>query len=103
MRVVSDMVSAKVKGWRAIRQKVKVRAVLLPFTFCLLPYIVLQTSAWACPGCKDALVDPAQVGTRLGMARGFAWSIGLLLAMPATLIGAVTLRVVWAARQRKEG
>ena len=57
----------------------------------------------ACPGCKDALVDPAQVGTRLGMARGFAWSIGLLLAMPATLIGAVTLRVVWAARQRKEG
>ena len=55
--------------------------------------------ALACPGCKDALVEPA----RLGMARGFAWSIGLLLVVPLVLVTTVAWQLAQAARQHKEG
>lgn len=91
MDMVSDTVNPTAKGWAIIR----------PY---LLPYLALPpTLAWGCPNCKEVLVESGQLGSRLGMARGFAWSIGLLLVMPALLVAAVTLRVVWAARQHREG
>ena len=69
--------------------------ILLPFAFCLLP-----STGWSCPGCKEALFDPAQLPQRLSTARGYALSIGLLLMVPATLIGGLTALIVRAQRRR---
>ncbi len=48
----------------------------------------------ACPLCKDSL--PA------GMARGFYWSILLMLAVP-TLVVAAIAGVLWRARLKRRG
>ena len=61
-----------------------------------------STAAEACPSCKDMLVDPEQLAQRLGMARGFAWSIGLLIGMPALLVGGLTVRLIRAHRHRRQ-
>ncbi|MBI3321509.1 MAG: hypothetical protein HYZ91_04485 [Candidatus Omnitrophica bacterium] len=60
-------------------------------------------SLWACPGCKEALFDPAHLTQRLSTARGYALSIALLLAMPVGLVSGVTLLVVRAQRRSKRG
>ena len=70
--------------------------VLLPFTFYLLPFALAQ----ACPGCKEALFDPAELPQRLSAAKGYALSIGLLLAVPAALVGGLTWLIVRAQRRR---
>lgn len=57
-------------------------------------------SVYACPGCKEALFDPGQLQQKLSMAKGYAWTIGLLLSVPFALIGGVTAMVVRAARQK---
>jgi len=48
----------------------------------------------ACPGCKEALFDPGQLPQKLATAKGYAVSIGLMLAVPATLIGGITALVI---------
>ena len=55
----------------------------------------------ACPGCKEALFDPGQLQQKLATARGYAWSIALMLAVPVALVGGVTTLVVRAARRRR--
>ena len=60
------------------------------------------TVAQACPACKDMLVDPEQLAQRLGMAKGFAWSIGLLIGMPTLLVGTLTVRLIRAHRHRRD-
>ena len=57
-------------------------------------------SADACPGCKEALFDPGQLAQKLSTARGYAISIGLLLAVPFTLVAGMTALIVRAARRR---
>jgi hypothetical protein len=47
--------------------------------------LLLATPAWACPNCKEAVsAQPADVAN---MARGYNWSILLMLGVPATLLG----------------
>ena len=92
----------KVKG-KSTRQNFKFFLVVLPFAFCLLSWTAgLVEVASACPGCKDALVEPGQLGQRLGAARGYALSIGLLLMVPALLIGGITVMVVRGHRSLRQ-
>ena len=74
--------------------------VVLPFAFFLLTFPLI---AWSCPGCKEALFDPGQLPQKLATAKAYSLSIGLLLFMPAALVGGVTLLVVRAKRNGRVG
>ena len=45
-----------------------------------------------CQWCKDLL--------SVGLAKGFAWTIGLLLLVPALLVVVIALRLAWSARRQ---
>jgi len=73
----------------------------------LLPLIVIAVcllggEAVACPGCKDGVAATDQAS--INMARGYFYSILLMLAMPFTLAGCFGL-YVWreVRRQRRAG
>lgn len=55
--------------------------------------------AEACPMCKEALFDLKETAQRIATAKGYALSIGLLLAMPFALVGGVGLLIVQARRR----
>jgi len=63
---------------------------------CVLPAIT-----WACPLCKEALFDPEQLSQKLATAKGYAMSIGLLLSVPAVLVGGVVALIVRAHRRQR--
>lgn len=65
----------------------------------------MQTTAWACPLCGDALFDPTQAQMTSRTAIGFLVSIVALLGVPLLLVGCVTWRVIRSARrvQRSTG
>ena len=63
--------------------------------------LILPAAAAACPGCKEGLFDPGQLAQRLGTARGYAWSIGLLLLVPAGLLGGIAALVLRGHRRRR--
>jgi len=46
---------------------------------------------WACPLCKDNIPS--------GMARGFFWSILLMIAVPAVVVGVIA-RAWWTAERK---
>jgi hypothetical protein len=47
--------------------------------------LLFASPAAACPNCKEAVsAQPAEVAS---MARGYNWSILLMLGVPATLLG----------------
>ncbi len=51
----------------------------------LAAMLVLATPAWSCPNCKEAIsAQPADVANA---ARGYNWSIMLMLGVPATMLG----------------
>ena len=52
------------------------------------------------PGCKEALFDPGQRRQTLSTARGYALSIGLLLAVPFALVGGVAVLIIRASRKK---
>jgi hypothetical protein len=57
----------------------------------------LTAPARACPNCKEAVAaQPSEVAS---MARGYNWSVLLMLAVPFTLLGTGTLMVVRAAKR----
>jgi hypothetical protein len=57
----------------------------------------LSGTAGACPNCKEAVAaQPSEVA---GMARGYNWSVLLMLAVPFSLLGTGTLMVVRAAKR----
>ena len=68
---------------------------------CLL--LLAPCVAWACPGCSEALFDPAQGAARVGSLRGYLVSIIVLLGVPALMIGGVTLAVMRASRRAQRG
>src|SRR5262249_45201736 len=77
-----------------------------PFTLMRLAMLAFLISliagnAWACPGCQDALFNPAQAEQAVRTARGFAWSIYTLLAVPMLLVGGITALVVRASRRAR--
>jgi hypothetical protein len=47
--------------------------------------LMAASTAAACPNCKEAVsAQPAEVAS---MARGYNWSVLLMLGVPATLLG----------------
>lgn len=68
----------------------------------VIVYLMLyqMPSAWACPGCKESLFDPAELPQRLSAAKGYALSIALLLGTPVALIGGVTALILRHQRRR---
>jgi hypothetical protein len=61
--------------------------------FLISAFCVLSSElAPACPLCKDALSE--------GMAKGFFWSILLMLSVPALVVGVIA-GVVWRAERQK--
>lgn len=67
----------------------------------LLAILILPLMASACPGCKDALIEPGQLPQRLATARGFALSIGLMLLVPAALVASGIFFIARASRNAK--
>ena len=65
-------------------------------------FVLIQGEVFACPGCKEALFDPGQLVQKLATAKGYALSIGVLLAVPFLLIGGYTLAITRAARRARK-
>ena len=87
-------------GIAARNQKCAERhALLLAFTVLLL--VGLPTAVMACPGCKEALFDPGQLQQKLSTAKGYALSIGLLLAVPFGLVAGLTTLIIRAHHRKK--
>ena len=80
---------------QSLKHSITKMAILL---VCL---ISIPAIAGACPGCKEALFDPGQLAEKLATAKGYALSIGVLLAVPFLLIGGYTLAIARAARRAK--
>ncbi len=74
--------------------------VLLLFLAVLL---AAQAVTEACPLCKEAVAnDEAEDGSSAGptrTARGYAWSIAVMLCMPFLMVGGVALLLVSAYRR----
>ncbi len=60
--------------------------------------VLLAADAWGCPNCKDAVNTSDPEG--LNMARGYFYSILLMLAMPFTLAGTFGA-YVWREMRRQ--
>ncbi len=60
---------------------------------------LLIAEVLACPGCSEALFDPAQAEQAVRTARGFAWSIYTLLAVPVLLVAGIATLIVRASRR----
>jgi hypothetical protein len=75
---------------------VRRRIFLLPLLAAALSF-AMASSAWACPNCKEAVAaQPSEVAA---MARGYNWSILLMLGMPFTLLGTGAFLVTRAAKR----
>lgn len=68
-------------------------------THVLIAWWMFQATAWACPLCKEALLDPGQAAAQSGLARGYAMSIAVLLGVPALLMGMIAWRIARASRR----
>jgi len=67
----------------------------------LVALLIAPAVTSACPGCKEALFDPDQLAQKLATARGYALSIGLLLAVPFLIIAGFTAFIIGSARRAK--
>ncbi|MFM8802897.1 MAG: hypothetical protein ACKOK8_03120 [Planctomycetia bacterium] len=71
----------------------------------ILPLVVTvaclaaAAEAFGCPNCKDAVNTSDPEG--LNLARGYFYSILIMLAMPATLIGSFSV-YVWREMRRQK-
>ncbi len=70
--------------------RLKTVVIHLIFAFCILQFAM--SFAVACPLCKESLTQ--------GMAKGFFWSILLMLAVPAVVVGVIA-RAVWRAHSKR--
>lgn len=61
--------------------------------------LLLAGEAWACPNCKDGIAATDPEG--LNIARGYFYSILLMLAMPFTLAGSFGA-YVWREMRRQK-
>jgi len=71
----------------------------LRFVMLIGLLLLLPSVAMACPMCKEILTDPTQISQRLATAKAYALSIGVLLAVPATLIGGVATLILRASKR----
>jgi hypothetical protein len=73
---------------------------VIAFGFSLLAWSMVVS---ACPGCKDALIEIKDFARRQATSQGYNLSIGLLLLVPAALVGGMTALLVRSARRKKAG
>jgi hypothetical protein len=65
--------------------------------FALVLVLAATSPAPACPNCKEAVAaQPTEVAS---MARGYNWSVLLMLAMPFTLLGTGGVMVARAVKR----
>ena len=87
--VGADLVSARnemfVRHWVNFGQ-----AQGLPLRF--LPFLLMNVPLMACPFCSDNVAT--------GMAKGFFWSILLMLAAPTLVVGVIA-GAIWRAGRKK--
>jgi len=69
------------------------------FTACLLVAVCVAAEAFGCPNCKDGIAANDPEG--MGLARGYFYSILLMLAMPFTLVGSFGA-YVWREMRRQQ-
>jgi hypothetical protein len=84
---------------RLLAREIRVRAWhgrVLPVT-AVVALVWLAADAFGCPNCKDAVNTADPDG--LNVARGYFYSILLMLAMPCTLLGSFGI-YVWRETQR---
>ena len=74
-----------------------VRQMLTLLLLSLVLMLGVTGTVTACPNCKEAV--SAQPSEMAGMARGYNWSVLVMLAVPFTLLSTGTLMVVRAAKQ----
>ena len=67
--------------------------------FVLIVSIAVGSDAWGCPTCKDGLQAADSEGANI--ARGYFYSILLMIAMPFTLAGSFGL-YVWREMRRQQ-
>lgn len=67
--------------------------------FVLIGSIAAGGDAWGCPTCKDGLQAADSEGANI--ARGYFYSILLMIAMPFTLAGSFGL-YVWREMRRQQ-
>ena len=67
--------------------------------FVLIVSITVVSDAWGCPTCKDGLQAADSEGANI--ARGYFYSILLMIAMPFTLAGSFGL-YVWREMRRQQ-
>jgi hypothetical protein len=67
------------------------------FALALSLSLATSTPAPACPNCKEAVAaQPSEVAD---MARGYNWSVLLMLLTPFTLLGAGAFVIVRSSRR----
>ena len=72
---------------------------LVVWLFVLTVSIAVGSDAWGCPTCKDGLQAADSEGANI--ARGYFYSILLMIAMPFTLAGSFGL-YVWREMRRQQ-
>jgi heme/copper-type cytochrome/quinol oxidase subunit 2 len=75
------------------------RRYALAALFVLIISITVGSDAWGCPTCKDGLQAADSEGANI--ARGYFYSILLMIAMPFTLAGSFGL-YVWREMRRQQ-
>ena len=75
------------------------RRYLVVWLFVLTASIAVGSDAWGCPTCKDGLQAADSEGANI--ARGYFYSILLMIAMPFTLAGSFGL-YVWREMRRQQ-
>ena len=70
------------------------------FVAAVVMFLFAQ-AAHACPGCKEALFDPGQLAEKIATEKGYAFSIGVLLAVPFFLTGGLIAAVARSIRRQK--
>lgn len=90
--------------WTSIRRPLRsaVARRHLAFAVLIAPIVMLGFSAaeaWGCPTCKDGIAAPDDASANL--ARGYFYSILLMLAMPFTLASCFGL-YVWREYRRQQ-
>ncbi len=62
-------------------------------------WLLYSSAAHACPGCNDLTRFGKDAVQTMRFGKGIAWSMGLLFAVPALLIGTAAAAIVYRARK----
>jgi hypothetical protein len=80
------------------------RAASFRLLFSFLALVALAGAAevaWGCPSCKEAILESGSASASASLAKGYARSILLLMAVPYALFAGVSYCVVRAARRNR--